>query len=405
MMRVLGRGSWVLLVLLACAAPAAAQWLPEEPVSVAGGRVVLGGEVTATVGEEDPGFFNYTSYEFSALRNFRMALSAELRATEHVQVLGEMRFDQGRVLEMYGLFLRIRPWPARRFDIQAGRIPPTFGAMTRTAYGSGNFLIGQPLAYQYLLSLRSDALPVSTDDLLRMRGRGWLSNFPIGNLAAAPGLPMVNTSRWDTGVQVHGVAGKLEWTGAVTAGSLSDPRFRDNNSGRQVAGRLVARPTPALTFGASASRGAWLNRTIDAAVAGEDSGDHTRQLAFGGDAEFSAGPLLIRAEAIRSTWTLPATSTTLWPEPLIATSMLIEGRYKIAPGLYVATRADRIDFSRIAGRDGPRTWEARTWRMEAGAGYSVTRNIQVKASWQHNDRDGGRVRQDSLISGQVLYWF
>jgi len=374
-------------------------------VSVAGGRIVFGGEVTATVGADDPGFFNYTSYEFSGLRNLRMGLSVEMRASEHFQVLGELRFDQGRVLEAYGLFLRIRPWPSRRFDIQAGRIPPTFGAMTRTAYGSGNILIGQPLAYQYLLSLRPDALPATTDDLLRMRGRGWLSNFPIGNTAAAPGVPMVSTSRWDTGVQAHGVAGKLEWTGAVTAGSLSDPRFHDNNSGRQVAGRLVARPTPALAFGLSASRGAWLNRTIDEALAGADSGDSTRQLAFGGDAEFSSGPFLIRGEAIRSSWTLPPVATLRLLEPLVATSMLIEGRYKLAPGLYLAARGDRIDFSRITSRSGPSTWESRTWRLESGLGYSVTRNVQLKASWQRNDRDGGRVRRDALVSAQVLYWF
>jgi hypothetical protein len=395
----------LVLLSLAIATPAAAQWLPEEPLSFAGGRVVLGGEVTATIGEADPGFFNYTSYEFSGLRNLRMALAAEVRATERFQVLGEVRLDQGRVLEAYGLFLRIRPWPARRFDIQAGRIPPTFGAMTRTAYGSSNILIGQPLAYQYLLSLRPDGLPATNDDLLRMRGRGWLSNFPVGNAAAAPGLPMVNTSRWDTGVQVHGVGGKLEWTGAVTAGSLSDPRFHDNNSGRQLAGRLVARPTPAWAFGASAARGAWLNRTIDAAVAGENSGNHARQVAFGGDAEFSTGRLLIRGEAIRSSWALPDIATLRLPEPLVATSMLVEGRYKIMPGLYVALRGDRIDFSRITGGSGPNSWEARTWRIEGGFGYSVTRNIQVKATWQRNDRVGGRVQEDSLVAAQVLYWF
>ena len=395
----------VLLFALAVATPAAAQWLPEEPLSLAGGRVVLGGEVTATFGEEDPGFFNYTSYEFSALRNFRMGVSAELRATERLQVLGEVRFDQGRVLEAYGLFVRVRPWPARRFDIQAGRIPPTFGAMTRTAYGSGNILIGQPLAYQYLLSIRPDALPATNDDLLRMRGRGWLSNFPVGNSTPAPGLPMVNTSRWDTGVQAHGVSGKLEWTGAVTAGSLSDPRFHDNNSGRQIAGRLVARPTVALTFGVSASRGAWLNETIDPVIAGEGSGNDTHQVAFGADAEFSAGRLLIRGEAIRSSWTMPDIATLQLPEPLVATSMLVEGRYKIIPGLYVAARGDRVDFSRISGRAGPNSWEARTWRIEGGFGYSVTRNIQVKGTWQRNDRLGGRVHEDSLMCAQVLYWF
>ena len=63
-------------------------------------------------------------------------MSAEVRANDHLQVLGEVRLDQLRVLEAYGLFVRIRPWPARRFDIQVGRIPPTFGAMTRTSYAA-----------------------------------------------------------------------------------------------------------------------------------------------------------------------------------------------------------------------------------------------------------------------------
>lgn len=399
------RGCAVLLTAGLAATAAAAQSLPEQPISLAGGHIVLGAEITATFAPEDPGFFNYTSYEFSALRNLRLGVAAEVRANDHVQLLTEVRLDQGRVLEAYGLFVRLRPWPARRFDLQVGRVPPTFGAMTRTTYGSNNLLIGQPLAYQYLLSLRPDALPATNDDLLRMRGRGWLSSFPVGNRDAAPGLPIVNINRWDTGVQAHGVNGKFEWTGSVTAGSLSDPRFRDNNSGRQIAGRLVARPTAAFAFGASASRGAWLNRSIDDAMTGAGAGDRSRQLAFGGDAEFSAGRILVRGEAIRSTWTLPEIATLQLSEPLVATSMLVEGRYKIAPGFYLAARGDRVDFSWITGAQGPGAWESRTWRIETGVGYSLSRNVQIKGSWQRNDRNGGRVRRDSLVAGQVLYWF
>jgi hypothetical protein len=296
-------------VVLALACPIAqaadAQILPEAPISVAGGHVVFGAEVSATFAPEDPGFFNYTSYEFSALRNLRLSVSTEIRATDHVQVLGEVRLDQGRVLEAYGLFVRVRPWPARRFDIQAGRVPPTFGAMSRSAYGSSNLLIGQPLAYQYLTSIRPDALPATPDDLLRMRARGWLSRFPVGNQFEAPGLPLVNTSRWDTGLQLHGIAGMIEWTGALTAGSLSDPRFHDNNSGRQVAGRAVLRPVAAMAFGVSAARGAWLNDTLEQDVAGADV-KQSQQIAFGADAEYSTGPFLVRGEAIRSSWRLPA---------------------------------------------------------------------------------------------------
>ena len=398
-------GGLLLGVLIASTGPARAQLLPEEPISLAGGHVVLGGEVTATFGPDDPGFFNYTTYEFSALRNFRMSMSAEVRANNHMQVLAEVRLDQLRVLEAYGLFLRIRPWPARRFDIQAGRIPPTFGAMTRTSYASDNFLIGQPLAYQYLTSLRPDAVPATNDDLLRMRGRGWLSSFPIGNSEPAPGLPLVNTSRWDTGVGVHGVTGIIEWTGAVTAGSLSDPRLRDNNGGRQVAGRVVARPVAAIELGVSASRGAWLNRAIDQERVAAESSDRSRQVAFGADAEYSAGPVLVRGEVIRSTWRMPAVPTLALAEPLAAMSTLVEGRYRFAPGVYVAARGDWLRFSDVTGDRGINTWDADVMRTEVGVGYSITRNIQLKGSWQHNVRDGGRVRKDALFAGQVLYWF
>lgn len=393
------------LMFVAAASRAGAQVLPEAPISLAGGHVVVGAEITATTAPEDPGFFNYTSYEYSALRNLRMGVSVELRANDRMQVLGEVRLDQGDKLEAYGLFVRIRPWPARRFDIQAGRIPPTFGALTRSAYGSGNLLIGQPLAYQYLLSIRPDSLPATNDDLARMRGRGWLSSFQVGDTSPAPGLPIVNTNEWDTGVQAHGVVKAIEWTGSVSAGSLSDPQLSDNNGGRQFAGRIVARPTPAFAIGVSASRGAWLDRHIDDAQTGASAGDRSRQIAVGGDLEFSAGPVLVRGEAIRSSWSLPPMPRLRLDEPLVATSMLIEGRYKVAPGWVIALRGDRLDFSTISTARGPTTWEAATWRTEAGVGYSLTRNIRLKGSWQRNGRDGGRIRRDSLAAAQVLYWF
>jgi hypothetical protein len=409
-MRVHGCGdAWVrwcaVLALLLCfARGASAQVLPEQPISLAGGRLVFGAEVSATIAPEDPGFFNYTSYEFSTLRNLRMGVSTEVRATDRIQLLAEVRLDQGRVLEAYGVYVRVRPFPSRRFDIQAGRIPPTFGAMSRSSYGSGNILIGQPLAYQYLSSIKPDALPATADDLLRMRGRGWLSTFPVGDTTLGPGLPIVNTSRWDTGVQAHGITGMLEWTGAVTAGSLSDPRFKDNNAGRQFAGRAVLRPTAALAFGVSASRGAWLNRTVEELASGSTT-SRSQQVAFGGDAEFSAGPFLVRGEVIRATWAMPAFGALQLGGPLVAISSLIEGRYKIAPGFYVALRADRLDYSKVTGTAGLTEWDAQTSRLETGVGYSLTRNVLVKGVWQMNSRDGGRIRKDGLFAAQVTYWF
>lgn len=160
-----------------------------------------------------------------------------------------------------------------------------------------------------------------------------------------------------------------------------------------------------MAFGASASRGAWLNKTLEELIVAGSAGDRAHQVAFGGDAEFSQGPFLVRGEAIRSEWTIPAFGAMQLGEPLAAISSLIEGRYKIVPGLYVALRGDRLDFSRVRGERGVAEWDAQTWRLETGLGYSLTRNILFKGAWQKNGRDGGRVRKDVLLSAQVLYWF
>src|SRR6478609_6170581 len=74
----------------------------------------------------------------------------------------------------------------------------------RRTYGpDANPLIGYPLAYQYLTSLRPDAVPASADDLLAMRARGWRASYPVGNPVPGPGVPLVSAYRWDTGVQAH----------------------------------------------------------------------------------------------------------------------------------------------------------------------------------------------------------
>ena len=392
---------------------AQAQGLPTEPISLGNGRVVIGAEITATLASADPGYFNFTDYEYdtesaydyTSPRNFRVGVSAEVRASERLQVLGELRFDQRDQLQPFALYARIRPWPERRFDIQVGRIPPTFGALGRDSYGASNLLIGTPLAYHYLTSLRPDALPDTADDLIRMRGRGWLSTFPRGNRSGHRGVPLINSVRWDTGLQVHGVNGVVEWTGAVTTGSLSNPRVDDDNNGRQVAGRAVVRPVVGLAIGVSAARGAFLSRTLSTVLPPGRATEDGTQNAIAADVEYSAGRFLTRGEVMRSTWCVPMTMDAGDDFDLTATSMLGEARYRIFPGVHVAARLERLGFSRIASTNGLLEWDAPVRRFEVGGGWSVTRNVMVKASWQRNVRDGGRVRSDSLGAAQIVYWF
>ena len=219
-----------------------AQILPAEPFALAGGRLVVSGDVTATIAPEDTGYFNYTDYEQSALRQVRAGLTTSLTLGRKAMVLGEVRSETGNAFDVYAMFLRLRPWEGQTVDLQLGRIPPTFGAFSRRGYGVDNPLIGYPLPYQYLTSLRADALPANADDLLRMRGRGWRPEFPIGVQTAGPGLPLMSALRWDTGVQVRVGDRPFQFVAAVTNGSLSNPLVQDDNGGKQIAGRVAYQP-------------------------------------------------------------------------------------------------------------------------------------------------------------------
>ena len=147
--------SIIVLGVSLLAAPAAhAQDLPSGPIVLADGRVTLGADVSfSTSTEKDDaaqpgsaGWFNYTDYEHSTMRMARIGVTADVRLTDRVWFLAEMRSENGDSPKPYALFVRVRPFKRRPIDIQGGRIPPTFGAFSRRGYADGNPLIGYPLA-------------------------------------------------------------------------------------------------------------------------------------------------------------------------------------------------------------------------------------------------------------------
>jgi hypothetical protein len=423
--------------LLAAASAAAQSLPPAEPVTFGNGRVVISGDVAASFAPPDDGFFNYGSYEQSTVRQLRLGVSGLVRLTDRVSVLGELRSENLGTVTPFALYARIRPFAGRRFDIQVGRIPPTFGAFGRRAYSRDNPLIGAPLAYQYLTSLRADSIAGDADELLRMRGRGWLSNFSVGNLEPGPGVPLVNGFAWDTGVQVTTGWNIVTVAAAVTSGTMSNPRVSDDNAGKQVALRVSAAPTAGLVIGTSFAQGEFLSRRVQmllGADRGTESTPYTHnvdggyapyadgatsahtpyapvadaeytQRAQGVDVEYSRDHWIVRAESVLSTWQMPLLSGGSKPTPLKALATSVEGRYTLAPGLYGAARVEYLGFSRLAGATRADEWDAPVTRVEVGGGYYVRRNLLLRASVQSNDRNGGRVLSSRFLAGQALYWF
>src|SRR5262249_19305649 len=232
-------------------------------------------------------------------------------------------------------------------DVNIGRVPPTFGAFSRRTYPNDNPLIGYPLAYQYLTTLRPDSVPGDAAELLSKRSSGWLVRYRYGNQNIDRGVPLVSAFRWDTGVQVHAGNEVINATGAVTAGTIANPLFHDDNSGRQSVARVEVRPIAGVVAGFSGARGPFVSDVAARGTVGDGHDRDFTQTAWGADLEYSRGYYVLRYEGIVSDWQLPIVRTPELTLPLRSVSTMIEGRYKILPGLYAAARFDHLGFSDI----------------------------------------------------------
>ena len=392
-MRILALG-WALAWPVTTTAQDAAG--PLEPVR-------LGFDLRAGFAPGDDGYFNATDYQHDALRLFRLSLSVELRAGPKVSLLTEA-VSENMDARIRALYLRVTPLENRAFDLQAGLIPPVFGAYPRRAYGDDSPLIGFPLVYQYLTTMRADAVPTGADDLLAVRGRGWYVPYPSGSFPPGPGLPVVSSTRWDTGVEVRVGRERIEAAVAVTRGTLCDPRVRDDNDRPQVAGRVALRPSPAFTVGLSGARGAYLARSVTDSLAPDQQRSY-KQDALGLDLEHARGHLVLQAEVVASWWDLPPVGAPAIEHPLRTIGAYIEGRYKLAPGWTVGARVDRLASSTLQGSARTDTWDANVTRVEGGVAWTPRRHVSLRAVYQYNWRDTARYSREGFLAGQLGLWF
>lgn len=429
------RALLVASLLVGSATAAAADLLPSRPITLWNGRLVVSGEVTFTFGSLDHAYFNALDYSHDAFNLFTGLVAVEFRAHERIAVLGQVMDEVAlrprsfgptdwHVVRPYALYVRVQPLKDRPFHVQAGLIPPVFGRFARQDYAQTNPLIGVPLAYHYPTVMRGDVAPTTVQQLLDNRGNGWRVAYPVSAtlLSGRQGVPLVSARRWDTGVQGSVVGGAWEVAAALTNGTLSRPLGADDNGGKQVSGRVGVSPIAGLVLGGSIAHGEFVADEARLQLPAGGASKTYQQTAWGADGEYSVGYVVFRGEVVGSRWDTPFASGET-PRTLGAVSAWLEGRVTISPRWYAAARGEYLDFDSIAGSmpvtdpyaTGTSTpagsaasgleWDAPVRRLEVGGGYRITRNVRVKVSWQGNWRDGGRVRRDSLIGSQLVYWF
>ena len=207
--------------------------------------------------------------------------------------------------------------PQADLNIQAGKIPTVFGNLGRRSYSDRNPLIAVPLVYHYFSSLRSNQLPADNADLLEQRGNGLVPEFGGFHGGGAPnggdspigfnGLPMIYDTCWDTGVQAVGSISRLEYSLAVTQGTLSGPRatLKDNNEGKQLAFRLKYFISPQLAVGNSFASGPYLASVVASGLSPQQEVEDFHQRIYGFDLEYSVRHLSLVAEVVSNLWESP----------------------------------------------------------------------------------------------------
>jgi hypothetical protein len=387
------------LLLAQTPAPPASQpdELDEERREVYG----IGGDFDWSLSNAGDSSLNLTPYLNDVTRLLRISLLFSFRPSERLGVYVNLTSENADRPFLYGAFVRLAPWGGEKLWLQAGRIPPPFGAFPERWYAAANPLIGYPLLYHHATSLRADNLPQDSADLLSQRGNGRSSRFSGGGVAfPSPGMPMVSLFRWDTGLVGFGRVGKLEYLAGVTNGTLASPRVVDQNDGKQILGRVRFRPHPSFNAGLSAASGAYLDRQLTPHLGGralEDFG----QTTVGVDAEFARGHLLLYGEGGWSRWETPNVS-----EPLAAYTGFLEARYRLWPGLYLAGRLDRMSFSKIRSPLGERApWDYPLSRTEFGAGYSFEKRVVLKLTAQLNRFDQADALDEDIVAFQIAVHF
>ena len=351
--------------------------------------------------DTDGAWFNYTDYEHNALRLLPARRHSGRAHHRPLSVLTEIRSENGDEVTPYALYVRVRPWRDRPIDIQAGRIPPTFGAFARRNYGAGNPLIGYPLAYQYLTAVRPDALPASTDDVLadaRARMAAQLSHRLAGDRARA--------------ATHHGVPVGHRRAGARRARIVERQRRRHERHHCPIRARATttaANRSPDACNGSRAPR----SRSALSAATG----------AYVADAALAAATMLggtgdrrsRQSASMPSSRAITGCCAASHLEPLAGADALAETSLRTSAvprrplqdsARPVRRGAHRSPRSAVVSSVGDLTWDAPVTRLEAGVGYYIRRNLLAKERISTTGGTAARSRaagcsRRSCISGST----
>jgi hypothetical protein len=295
-------------------------------------------------------------------------------------------------------FVVLQPFDSPALVLKGGTFATCYGQWVNRHFSFQNPLINAPMMYEVMTNVSDGA-----DNLSATPGRAAFLNRR--NLPAnVPGwLPVVWGPSYTSGGQVGGSTGMLDYAVEVkNAGLASRPSdwqfWQKDFSNPTVTGRMGVRPDAAWNIGVSGSGGSYV--TAQPRATAPLNAWHTTQTVIGADISWASGPLQVWTEAAWSQWRIPNL------EPADAWTWFVEGKWKLAPEVWLAGRWNQQlygDFGTPSG--GTTSWGNDVWRIDACVGLRLDRFMQFKVQYSHTGQAGFDQQSPELFAIQLVMEF
>jgi len=350
--------------------------------SPATGQVNVSGQASAAIVNSGDAATQYAVNGGRPTFAWRADLFFDAEIVEDIVFLSNVRMTQAQRLYVDLFALRFTGFAGPYLNAEAGLIDVPFGNLGDRRFPKTNPFLSLPFGREHLTSLRSENYEL------------WMSDGSY--TAAGDGVPVIDGALYDAGVKLYGTAGILDYAVAVINGSISATGSYaqggyNDNAGLGLSARIALTPATGLTIGLSAAGGQFMSENAVAyyggvATGGLDPADHVQKIAAL-DFEYAYGHFTMYAEGFFNRWEF----SDVYGTDLDAAGFSAELRYVPAARYTLAARVGTIAFNELPGTGDPgyagtipgATWDHNVLRLEGAAGYRFTREVLLKAVYQH----------------------
>ena len=315
----------------------------------------------------------------------------------HAQAAADRGFDPGETshgdVRLDELFVEAHFTDAGRLSLRVGKFASAFGGWITRHLAWDNPMITAPLIYEDVLPMTDRTAPLNTPAFASRRNtidkqRDW--------------VPIVWGPSYTSGASLSAGTDTLDVTVEVKNAVLSSrPETWDVFAGgyetdTSTTGRVRWHPAEAWWFGASASRGPYLQDDAKPTLPAGKRIDDYDQTTFGIDASYEHRRLQIWSELVHAKFDTPVVGE------VEGLSGFVEARYKANAQVWLGARWNQSWFDDAPAADV--SWNRDMRRLDLALGYRHTSHLEVKAQYSLSNQAGREIDGEHLLAAQFVLW-